>query len=55
MQKLKEIVDIYKQYNPKGDCLSLCYTEYGMMTSNEYYGKDKEKPINIFLGSDEYE
>ena len=55
MEKLKEIVDIYKQYNPKGDYLSMCYTEFGIMINNEFYSNDKEKPINIFLGVDEYE
>ena len=55
MEKLKEIVNIYKQYNPKGDYLGMCYTEFGMMINNEYYAKDQETPINIFLGVDEYE
>lgn len=51
LEKLKEIGDIYLQYNPKGDYLSLCFmnedNELYFSFNNDYNEKDQSKPIKV--------
>ena len=52
LEKLKEIGDIYLQYNPKGDYLNLCFmkdedNELYFSFNNSYAEKDQSKPINF--------
>ena len=51
LEKLKEIGDIYLQYNPKGDYLNLCFmnedNELYFSFNNSYTEKDKSKPIKV--------
>lgn len=50
-QKLKEIKDIYLEYNPKGEYLSLSIivekNKAYLSFNNQYYGEDK-KSLLIF-------
>lgn len=50
--KLKEIRDIYLQYNPYGDYFTLCFmknsdNEVYYNFNNNYTQEDKSKPINF--------
>ena len=52
LEKLKEIGDIYLQYNPEGDYLNLFFmkdedNELYFSFNNSYTEKDKSKPINF--------
>lgn len=51
-QKLKEIMDIYLEYNPKGEYLSLSIivekNKAYLSFNNQYYGEDKKKPIDFW-------
>ena len=51
-QKLKEIKDIYLEYNPKGEYLSLSIivekNKSYLSFNNRYYEEDKKKPIDFF-------
>ena len=48
---LLEIGEIYKEYNPDGDYLTLCcFVKQGdYFFNNDYPKKDKDKPINKFI------
>lgn len=55
LEKLKDIVAIYHEYNPEGEYLYLCYVkkldgEDGLSVNNSYYDDDKEKPIRVYSG-----
>lgn len=51
LKKLKEIKDIYLQYNPKGDYLNVFFmkedNELYFGFNNSYTEKDQSKPINF--------
>ena len=50
--KLKEIKDIYLEYNPKGEYLSLSIivekNKSYLSFNNQYYEEDKKKPIDFW-------
>ena len=48
IEKLKEISEIHKQYNPNADYLSMSISESDnyIAINNKYYGKDLEYAIN---------
>ncbi len=50
LEKLEEIKEIYKEYNPNGDYLALSIVGGWISVNNEYYDKDAEKPINFYKG-----
>ena len=59
-EKLLEIKDIYTQYNPKGDYLTLTVFDDSLHFWNKYYdeeGPDAENPINYweFFGEEDNE
>lgn len=58
-QKLKEIMDIYLEYNPKGEYLSLSIivekNKAYLSFNNRYYGEDKKKPIDFWVVQDKGE
>ena len=45
---MKQIIDIYHDYNPDGKYLNLAYVggDYWCF-NNAYFGEDAERPINI--------
>lgn len=50
--KMKEIVDVYQQYNPDGQYLNLCFTKDTITFNNSYWNQntsDFDLPI-IFGG-----
>lgn len=52
LEKLKEIKDIYLEYNPKGEYLSLSIivkkNKAYLGFNNQHYGEDKKKPIDFW-------
>ena len=52
LEKLKEIKDIYLEYNPKGEYLSLSIivekNKSYLSFNNQYYGEDKKKSIDFW-------
>lgn len=46
LDKMKEISDLYLQYNPTGKYLAVFYTENGISANNQYWEEDKNLPIN---------
>lgn len=48
VNKIKEMWDIYKEYNPEGDFINV-YISNGILTiNNRYYGADGNKPIDYW-------
>ena len=48
IEKLREIMDVYHAYHPKGDFLSL-YVDSGSVSGfNAHYGRDVNYPISFF-------
>ena len=47
-EKLIEIRDIYKQYNPDGDYLELCLMNGNISFFNEHWDKDSDNRIAFF-------
>lgn len=57
-EKLREIGEIHKQYNPDGMYLTLCISRGNLSFSNEHWegGKDEDHPVDYFeFGDDEDE
>ena len=48
LEKLEEIVEIYKQYNPNGTYLTGALVDNCISFWNRYYDEDKDTPINIW-------
>lgn len=48
MQQLKEIVRIYKVYNPQGKYLAMTMHKNCLSVHNEHWEADSAKPINAF-------
>lgn len=48
MEKLEEINEIYKQYNPNGTYLTGAVVDNCISFWNRYYNEDKDTPINIW-------
>lgn len=46
-EKLYEIKEIYKEYNPGGDYLRLNITNEYISACNEYYLTDRYKPVDF--------
>lgn len=42
-----ELVNIYKQYNPKGTYLTFSFCDNILSFNNAYFSKDADKPINL--------
>lgn len=49
LEMFGEIVKKYKEYNPQGDYLSCSYVDETLITSNAYYGRDRENPVDAFV------
>ena len=56
-EKITEILDIVKDYNPDNDYLSISVLNGGRFVQfwNEDWGKDKEKPIDYYKSITEEE
>lgn len=55
LEKLKDIVAIYHEYNPDGEYLMLSYNKEDRIKdnfsfNNSYWDDDKEKPIRVSSG-----
>lgn len=52
LEKLKDIIEIYQEYNPGGKYLSMAYmaTEVSkaVMFCNRYYDEDSERPVDFW-------
>ena len=48
IQKMEEMTELYLQYNPDGQYLSMAYVSGNLHINNSYYGKDSARPINAF-------
>lgn len=48
VNKIKEMWDIYKEYNPEGDFINVCISEENLIINNKYFGNDGNKPIDYF-------
>lgn len=46
VKKLREIWDIYQEYNPGGEYLSTHVSSDYAYVNNTYWGEDKEKPLD---------
>lgn len=49
-EQVEKIWEIYKQYNPKADSLSLHITREMILVNNEYWKDDIEKPLTRSFG-----
>lgn len=53
LEKLKEINDIYLEYNPKGEYLNLSIivekNKSYLSFNNQYYEEDKKNPIDVWV------
>lgn len=45
-EEVEKIWDIYKQYNPNADTLSLHITKAIILVNNEYWQDDINKPLS---------
>lgn len=61
LEKLMEIDEIHKEYNPKADYLSLCINNSCYTFNNRYWQKDEDDeedgadvnyPLNFFTGKE---
>lgn len=43
----REMLRIYRKYNPAGDYLAVCFTEGRMEAHNKYWSDDSEYPIKM--------
>ena len=55
IDKMKDIVDIYHEYNPEGEYLMLTYRKDDdgidqVSFNNAHWEDDKEKPIRVYSG-----
>ena len=48
MQKMKEIVELYHAYNPRGRYLSMSYNMNCLSVHNEHWAADNGRQINCF-------
>ena len=50
-EKLKEIYEIYKEYNPDGDYLGFTISNEYIMCNNKYWegGDDEKKPLHFII------
>lgn len=48
-EKVKELWEIYKEYNPQGYNLSLTVTNDLILFNNVYWADDKNKPITKII------
>lgn len=48
VEHLDAIKNIYREYNPDGNHLSLCISKFGTSFNNEYWDRDKHKPVDYF-------
>lgn len=53
IEKLKEIQEIYKKYNPKGNYLSMSIFNGNLSVNNEYWDEDSKRPISTALLSND--
>lgn len=53
--KIAELWDIYKEYNPNGYNLSITVTNDLIMFNNVYWAEDKNKPITKIIERKERE
>lgn len=49
VQHLREIVRIYREYNPGGDYLAMTLHRNSLSLHNEHWDADKRRPINRFV------
>lgn len=54
IEKLKEIMSIYHEYNPEGNRLSLYVMNDHYSVNNDYYEADCKKPLSAWV-EDDYE
>lgn len=60
-EKIKEIYEIYKQYNPEGKYLTACITDGHIFVNNKCWktedevGDDYDTPIDVFSSLNEEE
>lgn len=54
-EEVEKIWDIYKQYNPNADTLSLHITEAIILVNNEYWQDDINKPLSKSFPRIKYE
>lgn len=48
-EKVREIIEIYKKYNPNGSYLAISIINDFIYINNEYWEIDANKPINISI------
>lgn len=48
VNKIKEMWDIYKEYNPEGDFINVCISNENLIINNKYFGEDGNKPIDYY-------
>lgn len=53
ISKLYEINDIYNKYNPEGNYLTLAIVNGSFIINNDHYDRDKNNPIDIYVGGGE--
>lgn len=48
VNKIKEMWDIYKEYNREGDFINVCISNENLIINNKYFGDDGNKPIDYW-------
>lgn len=51
IEKMREIMDIYHEYNPDGKRLSMAIIHDHFSVSNAYYEEDYEHQIDAWIGA----
>ena len=49
IEKLKEMQEIYKQYNPEGEYLTMCIMTDYLSINNDYSNEYAAKPISVSI------
>ena len=54
VDKVKELIEIYKEYNPNGDYLSIgIFIKHGHISiHNTYWDEDADAPVNVNINEE---
>jgi len=55
LEKMKEIVEIGKQYDENFNYISCCYNNGSYMINNKYWQEEKKIDINVMEGGEDDE
>ena len=53
MELMRKAAEVYKEYNPDGNYLSIGIVGGNINIANSFFADDKEKPLNIWMPADE--